>query len=69
MTLVNASRKPVTYVVAIYLDSGQQAVEDADSQCKGLRTEVEHPAHLSQPKDHFLVLQRRDVCALRGQNK
>lgn len=50
----------------LYLDSGQQAVQDADSQGRGLWTEVEQPAHLSEPKDHFSVLRRRDVCALRG---
>lgn len=41
---------------AFYLDGGQQAVEDADSQSRGVRAELEEPAHLSQPKDHFSVL-------------
>ena len=48
--------KALCYVVAVYLDSGQQSVEDTDSQCKGLWTEVEQPVHLAEPKDHFLVL-------------
>lgn len=53
----------------IYLDSGQQAVQDADSQRRGVWTEVEEPAHLSEPKDHFSVLRQRDVCALRRRRR
>ena len=48
--------KALCHVVAVYLDSGQQSVEDTDSQCKGLWTEVEQPVHLAEPKYHFMVL-------------
>lgn len=62
---LNVAETPSSCSQAFYLDSGQQAVQDADSQCRGVWTEVEEPAHLSQPKDHFSELRWRDVCALR----
>lgn len=54
--ILNTGWKSLTHGVAVYLDSGQQSVQDTDSQCKGLWTELEQPAHLAEPKDHFLVL-------------
>lgn len=50
--------------VAVYLDSEQQSAEDTNSQREGLWTKMEHPVHLAEPEDHFLVLGGRDVSAL-----
>lgn len=62
---LNGPETPSPCSRAFYLDGGQQAVEDADSQRRGVWTEPAEPAHLPEPKDHFSVLRWRDVCALR----